>query len=95
MYCGPDFLNDYKQVAEEISVSGPMNALFAKMFYKMKVEGRNNWKSYIPALKRNTIMPYKLTLAHYFSYYNNSESLIKILHGEFKYLRDSFKKTPL
>lgn len=72
-----------------------MNALFSKMFYKMKIDGRNNWKNYIPALTRNTIYPYKLTLAHYFSYYNNSESLIKILAGEFKYLRNSFNRTPL
>ena len=40
-------------------------------------------------------MPYRLTMAHYFAYYNNPEGLAKTLNSGPKYIRDFFKKTPL
>ena len=40
-------------------------------------------------------MPYRLNLLHLFSYYNNSDGLIKAIEENAKYMRDKFKSTPL
>ena len=58
---------------------GPLNVLFPLMFKSMKNSGRTNWNSYIPVLARNVIQPFRITIAHYFAFFNDYESLNKAL----------------
>ena len=40
---------------------------------KQMLKDNDNMSQYIPALKQNTIEPFKMNLMHYFSYENQHE----------------------
>ncbi|CDW80596.1 wd-40 repeat protein [Stylonychia lemnae] len=90
-----DIVKDVQEVnTADIKMTGNFNNLM-KIFIGNIGKKSLDEKKYLPYLYKTQIQPFKMTLAHYYAFYNNAEFVSQLLQMGTPYIEDVNENTPL
>lgn len=84
------------EFGERLMVKGPLDMLFPKIVEQVQsVQNYQDQVRYVNAVKDNIILPFNISMLHFFASENNGLCVQKCFDLEMKYSRDIFGQSPL